>query len=132
MPRAAKKATTVPLRGRPDPPLHLNPIARKKFRDVARQLDEAGLLSLLDRDLLTCYCATWYQWRKVQDLLKLESAIITNSNNCIQKNPAWNVSLECVREMRACLSAMGMSPAAREKLHFDEAEEVDPFADCDV
>ena len=128
MPRAVKKASPVPLRGCPDPPGHLPALAKKKFRDVARQLDEAGLLSLLDRDLLTTYAATWLQWRQVLDVLKLESAIITNANRCIQKHPAWCVVIECQREMRACMASLGLSPASRSKLKFVEEEEENPFA----
>jgi P27 family predicted phage terminase small subunit len=127
MAKLAKTASSVPLRGTPARPAHLRLLAKKRFRLISRLLDEAGLLSRLDADLLTQYCALYAQWREAQDVLLIKGAVIANTNGCIQKSPWWNISIECTRQMDRFMSQMGLSPAARAKLKIGEQEDESPF-----
>jgi P27 family predicted phage terminase small subunit len=127
MAKLAKTASSVPLRGVPSRPAHLKLVAKKHFRRLSRLLDEAGILSRLDSDLLSQYSNLYARWRNAEDHLILEEDVITNNNGCVQKNPYYNISIECTRQMERFMSQMGLSPAARAKLKMAEQEEESPF-----
>jgi P27 family predicted phage terminase small subunit len=124
-----KESQPTPLPGVPTPPAYLPAIARKKFRDVARQIDDAGYSSLMDRDLLTQYSMLWYRWRQAEAQIAIEGAVIKNSNDCIQESPWSKVATQCQKDLTRLMNALGLTPAARSKLNLARVESMaDEFA----
>src|SRR5687767_3322137 len=72
-----KPNTPQPPRGRPECPEWLNAIAKAKWEELAPQLDEAGILTLLDGCMLTILCVAWSEFRIATETLQKDGSTIT-------------------------------------------------------
>ena len=53
--------------GRATCPKDLDPLAKKEWRRVCRQLEEKNLLTTVDRNSLAAYCICWFHAQKAEE-----------------------------------------------------------------
>ncbi len=78
-----KPVSHIPA-GRPCPPKFLSAEARKKFRSLAKMLDQRRVATAGDAELLTQYCTLWERWLVAHQHVRDEGAIV--SVTCYTKN----------------------------------------------
>ena len=102
--------------GKPRCPSHLNDHAKRVWRRVAPLLYEAGLLTLIDQDLLAAFCIEAGRCIEAEWVLKETHPVIRNSNNNLVINP-WIRIGDRARDAYTRIGAeFGMSPSERSRL----------------
>jgi P27 family predicted phage terminase small subunit len=119
-PKPSDVSRSTPLPGIPDPPKQLDPAQALHWRELTELLDEAGLLSRLDRDVLVLYTSAWSRLKEAELALADEGVVITVRNGYRAHNPWVKVAKDCRREILAYLDRFGLTPAARERLTFPD------------
>lgn len=110
------KKRPAPLRAapsRPTPPDDLTGDALVEWNRVVPELDELGILSVLDRAVLARYCLAWQQWREFAATLDAEGMVIDDARGGKRKHPAWQMFREAGTMLDAAASSCGLSPASR-------------------
>lgn len=138
--RAVEKPSTA-TEGRPVVPKHLTPAERQRFRQLCSGLEKRRALTPQDGEILALYCVTWSRWRRaLDDIAKRGDVIeiqVRGKNDEIitreKKNPYLAISQECEKAMAGYLAALGMTPAAREKVKpVKKDEKKTPFEEGSV
>ena len=102
--------------GKPRCPSHLNDHAKRVWRRVAPLLYEAGLLTLIDQDVLAAYCIEVGRSIEAEEILRETSNVIRNTNNNLVVNP-WVRIGDRAREAYTRLAVeFGMSPSSRSRV----------------
>jgi len=106
----------------PRPPKFLSKEARKKFKQLVKQLAVRRAVTAGDADLITIYVSTWERWQAALKNIADEGLIVTytrldaGGNAHDVERP--NISLKIVEvSERACLSylaRLGLTPRDRE------------------
>lgn len=140
---------TMPA-GTPEPPAHLSPGARQEwFRTVAWLMQVHGLLSPTDHAAIGIYCSYYDQWQQAEmelPRLKARSVAIDAEIDGLRKSTSKKSSLaaealakeagrvlnsinaatgernKARKEMRAYLTELGLTPAARSRLRVDTGQ----------
>lgn len=97
----------------PSPPKGLNAKAAAEWRRVVPALETAGVLSSIDRGVLTAYVTAWAHMQEAEEILKAEGLVRTNSKNEIARHPAWLVYKEASSRMIAAARECYLTPTAR-------------------
>jgi P27 family predicted phage terminase small subunit len=104
-----------PSDGRPVCPTS-DPLIQEVWDYTLDQLDEMGLTSVCDRDVLHAYCAAVAVHRKAEELVAREGYFIKILNST-QPHPALKVMREQAPLIKSLGNEFGMSPAARTRIH---------------
>ena len=106
----------VPV-GKPNPPRILKGEALAEWKRIVPELERAGLLTLLDRALLTRYCVAWAQWREVQGVLTEQAAVIVvekaSGGSAQVRNPLWMVRNDLEQTLSDLQKALMLTPNSR-------------------
>lgn len=131
--------------GTPEPPAHLSPgAAQEWFRTVKWLMQVQGLLSATDHAAIGVYCSLYDQWQQAESALpvlrqrldEMEDALDNRKlpkkeREHLEKRAGRcrnnvNITLgernKARREMRAYLSELGLTPAARTKIRIDNGQ----------
>jgi len=101
----------------PEPPEHLLPLAKEKWRELAPQPCRLQLLSGLDTDLLEVFCDAYAKKRAADDYLKERGTTYAEAGNKVYRQyPQVSISERCVALMLACGDRLGLSPSARSRI----------------
>ena len=121
----------------PEPPEHLNALARAEWARVAAGLHSLRLLCGVDRAALAAYCVAYARWTQAEnsiaemakrDQLTGGLMIKTTNGNAIQ-NPLVGTSNKAAADMGRYAAEFGMTPAARARLAVDpDAMKTSKFA----
>jgi P27 family predicted phage terminase small subunit len=109
--------------GRPKPPSFLSKAARRKFKQLARLLENRRVATTGDAELLTLYVVSWTRWLDAIEHLKNEGTFVhvqklTKKGEAIQveiKNPYLEIATKAERQMSSMLVALGLTVVARDK-----------------
>jgi P27 family predicted phage terminase small subunit len=117
----------IPPAELPDPPEILDAYAREEWARVGPGLAALGILSGLDRGLLTAYCTAWSRWRHAEEELKkrevkggqLAALVdVTKAGNIIQ-NPLVGISNAAAAAYVKYGDMLGMGVGARARIGID-------------
>lgn len=100
-----------------DPPEWLDDDARKKWLDVCPKLIRMGVLTEVDGDALAGYCIAWSRMKLAEKDIDEYGLTLENKTGSMVKNPAATAYDEATKQLRAFGDLLGMSPAARTRLH---------------
>jgi P27 family predicted phage terminase small subunit len=109
--------------GRPKCPRYLTLDAKKKFRSLMRELEARRVLTPGDGSLLTLAATLWDRWRKAQQQVDEQGAVVTltfHSKNGEtyerdKKNPWLEVAQVTEKQLTAILVSLGLTVAHRDK-----------------
>jgi P27 family predicted phage terminase small subunit len=130
---SARKAPTRPqaVKATPVPPRWLSPEARAEWKRVTPELERIGLLSTLDRAVLSTYCGTWARFVEVSRLLDASSATAPDPTHPdrpaggIRKHPMWGPYFSLGSQLSSLAKDLGLSPAARARLTVPDFDDTD-------
>jgi P27 family predicted phage terminase small subunit len=106
----------------PKPPKFLSKEAKKKFKQLTKQLADRRAVTAGDADLIAIYCGTWERLQQALTNIREEGLIVTYVRLDAAGNPhdieRPNINLKIVEvSERACLSylaRLGLTPRDRE------------------
>jgi P27 family predicted phage terminase small subunit len=127
--------------GIPKCPPHLDAEAKREWRRMARELDDLGMLTTIDRAVFASYCQAWSTWRQALKTVQKVGMVIRAKERVTEKpdgsivrtggvpmvNPLYKlIDAENAKMMKA-LTEMGMSPSSRSRVRVEKrAAEADP------
>jgi P27 family predicted phage terminase small subunit len=126
-----------PPPGQPEPPEHLDNIAKAEWTRIAGILSRMGLLSHAEGPALMLYCEAYSKWLRARgEIVKRGMVIerdILNSNGHktgtrLFANPAILIEMQAMRLMKDLLVEFGLTPSSRARVKVDQPP-VDALAD---
>jgi P27 family predicted phage terminase small subunit len=106
----------TPASGMPVCPKELSDEAKKEWKQVARLLVEAELLSRLDLAALSAYATAWALWQKAEHELRDDELLLQAGNSLQYANPLIAIAGKAHASMLSWARELGLTPAARQKL----------------
>ena len=121
-----------PRRKLPRCPEYLTGEAEDCWKRTAKELYDAGLLTVIDRDALAVYCTAFARWREaeaqvakrglvvVTNVKKDEDGNVIGGGNYIQ-NPWLAIANKALEQMLKLEESFGMTPSSRMRVKADIA-----------
>lgn len=99
-----------------EPPDWLSDVARERWRSLAPELAELGLLSSIDTDSFAAYCQACARYREAVEAVAAEGLTVDTLHGGVKANPAVAIQLQCAAQIRAFALEFGLTPAARMRM----------------
>jgi P27 family predicted phage terminase small subunit len=109
-------------------PSWLDTEAKAEWRRISAELDRLGLLTRIDRGVLTRYCAAWSLWTIAAQRLVAEGLLAKGQKGEDRKHPALMAFRDLDGICTSLGKELGLSPAARGRMILPEPEWDDPAA----
>lgn len=93
-------------------PAGLSPQARKRWKHVAKHLDDSGILTVLDTDALRLYCDAYARYLEANEHLQTEGMVI-ETRHTTKANPYVAILNTAADTMLKIMREFGMTPSAR-------------------
>lgn len=115
----------MPEERMPDPPRELCEDGVIEWQRISSELAALGLMTNLDRGVLTAYCDAYGRWAKAKRLMNNAAAldpatggmvIVTMQGNRIQ-NPLLGIVNKAAADMVRYAAEFGMTPSARSRVN---------------
>ncbi len=119
----------------PDPPAQLVGEGLIEWGRMSELLENAGLITHLDRAVLFAYCSVWAKVLACEDILREEGPFYMKQKRLgmddqgndiigeeICKHPVVIVHQEYLRQLKSFLTEFGLSPASRAKVSSGSAK----------
>ena len=114
-----------PRRVLPRAPEFLDGVARRRWRQLARELYDAGILTVLDRDLLALYCQTWSRAVECQEKIAQTQLVYRRASaggDSLAVNPYVYILNHCIEQLNSMGGELGLSPSARTRMRLPVKE----------
>ena len=98
-------------------PSHLAPEAKREWKRTAPKLAAAGILTELDRAVLSAYCEAWGNYVQASQQVQKYGSVLPSPNGSVFQSPYINVLSMAMKQLREFASELGMSPSSRSQLH---------------
>ena len=95
------------------PPAWLDAAAKREWRRLAPILVRHGLLTELDVDALTAYCAAWVTWRGATDKMRTFGIVIQTKTGFPIQSPYVPIANRAMAIMKGLMAEFGMTPSSR-------------------
>jgi P27 family predicted phage terminase small subunit len=108
-----------PLVEIPQAPKHLKGEALKEWKIITIELEKLGLISKIDRAVLSMYCTAWGRHVDAENKIREMGAdgLVSETPNGFQVQSAWvNISNKAMEQCHKYLCEFGMSPSARSRV----------------
>jgi P27 family predicted phage terminase small subunit len=119
----------TPERAIPSMPPELSDDAKAEWALVSADLHRLGLLTRIDRAVLSAYCASCGRWTSAErELRKLDASALlvkTKLGNVIQ-HPLIGVANKAAHDMVRYATELGMTPSARARISVPAPADGDP------
>lgn len=99
------------------PPAFLVPEARREFRRLAKELDGAGILHALDRNLLAAYAQTFARWREAEEAMRNEPLLAKTKAGIRYTSPLLGTCNTLQKLLHTFARELGLEPTCRQTLH---------------
>lgn len=100
-----------------DPPRFLPVEARRKWRQMAPDLEAMGVAGKMDRDALALYCQTWADYvQALADIAKY-GTLIKSPNGMPVQSPYVGMKNRALDTLRALAGEFGLTPSSRTRIH---------------
>lgn len=111
-------------------PVHLDAEAKREWRRLAKELDDLGILTTIDKAVFASYCQAWSTWRQALKMVQKVGMVIRTKERVTEKpdgtvtrtggvpvvNPLYKlIDAENAKMMKALIE-MGMSPSSRSRV----------------
>lgn len=108
----------------PNPPTNLSREAKAEWNRIVPELDAKGLLSKVDRGVLSAYCDAWAQWNRARkELDQGAMVILSGSDRRPAKNPAWQIYAQASVLIAQLGKELFITPNARLRAQLPEADD---------
>jgi len=101
----------------PEPPDHLNEIAKKEWVRITALLKDLGLIARLDMAGVAAYCVSYSRWVDAEKRVAKHGLIVLSPDKKFpMKSPYLSVAESAMESMRKLLAEFGLTPASRVRL----------------
>lgn len=97
-------------------PDHLDDTAKAEWKRAVKLLNEAGVITDLDRTLLESYCIAYSQCMHALEQIQKHGSMIKAPNGYPMQNPYWAIFNKQREFMFKAEVELGMTPASRARL----------------
>ena len=87
--------------------------AAAEWERIVPDIEEMGLLALLDRGVLIRYCRGWANWIDIDEKLRATTLLIKGRGESVVRNPLWMMRSDIENTLEALGKQLGLTPAAR-------------------
>lgn len=101
--------------------------AKAEWKRIAPSLDEAGLLSEIDRGPLAAYCQMYARWLQAERALAKARLTTTTTNGNLIQHPMLGIANRAMELMTKAAAEFGMTPSSRSRIDIGREEPEDPF-----
>ena len=106
----------------PDPPDHLDDVARKEWARITGLLNNLGLIAQLDMAGIASYCVSFSRWADAERRVKKHGIIVMSPDKKFPlKSPYLCVAESAMEAMRKMLGEFGLTPSSRVRLQVPSA-----------
>jgi P27 family predicted phage terminase small subunit len=99
-------------------PKFLSPAARGEWKRLYPELERLGLVTMLDRAVLACYCEAWSQFTWATGELKRTGHTTVAGNGTTIPHPAVGIRKAAMRMLRELSIEFGFTPSSRGRVEF--------------
>jgi P27 family predicted phage terminase small subunit len=110
---------------RPRCPQWLPTRGKRKWRQLAPELEELGLLTSVDGEALAIALLHWSLAVEAAEILKKEGTIATDERGLPRKHPACQILRDNSASFRHYMQEFGLSPSSRTQFNLPTKEEDD-------
>lgn len=126
--RALPKDEPKPEAGA-DAPDWLSPDAAAHWPLIARQLEDAQVLTVMDAPALALYCEAFARWKKANDHVLQHGQVIKSPTGVLKQSPYVLIANKAHDQMAKLLVEFGMTPSSRSRVSKAKPDEDrNPFA----
>jgi P27 family predicted phage terminase small subunit len=94
---------------------------------VARQLDDAGVLTSMDAAALALYCEALGRWQDANGLIAKTGLVVPGLKGILTQNPVAHIANAAFDQMRKMLIEFGMTPSSRSRVSKTPTDEADQY-----
>ena len=106
-----------PVKRVPPPPKALGKYGTQEWKRIAPELVKLGLLTTLDTTSLYAYCEAYETWREAKGFLSEGGMTYATPTGFLKSSPWMLIAKEALAEMRRWGQELGLTPAARTRIH---------------
>ena len=99
-----------------DMPDDLSPEAAKHWPKVAKQLEDAGILTQIDATALALYCEAFARWRHASEQVTKYGPVVKGARGFPVQSPYLAIANKAHVQMVVLLREFGMTPSARTRV----------------
>lgn len=113
-----RKNEPQPEKGRPRCPKWLRPMAKRYWKRLVPQLDEMGILTLIDGNALARYCQVMAKWREAEEFLASHGDLYPvkdEAGNVVRfkQYPQVSTAMKLADQALRLEQQFGLTPSAR-------------------
>lgn len=113
-----------------DAPDWLSPLAAEHWPTIARQLADAGVLTVMDAPALALYCEAFARWKQASDHVLKHGQVVKSPTGVLKQSPYLLIANKAHDQMAKMLIEFGMTPSSRSRVtKAKPSENKNPFAD---
>ncbi|MFC0130611.1 phage terminase small subunit P27 family [Ralstonia solanacearum] len=127
--RALPKDEPTPPAGA-DAPDWLSPLAAEHWPLIAKGLEDARVLTVMDAPALALYCEAFVRWKHANEQLVKSGMVVKAPSGYLIQSPYLSIANKAFDQMTKMLIEFGMTPSSRSrvtKVKLDKDK--NPFAD---
>lgn len=107
----------------------LTPLAAQHWPTVARQLEDSGVLTVMDAPALALYCEAFARWAQATAHVLKHGQVITSPTGMQKQSPYLLIANKAHDQMAKMLVEFGMTPSSRSRVSRATPMTKNPFAD---
>jgi P27 family predicted phage terminase small subunit len=110
-------------------PEWLSDAAAAHWPVVAKQLEDAGVLTSMDAHALALYCEAFARWRDANANIEKYGLVVPGQKGSLTTSPYVLIANAAFEQMRKMLAEFGMTPSSRARVSkAPGADDADEFA----
>lgn len=127
--RALPKDEPTPPSGATAPDW-LSPLAAEHWPTIARQLEDAHVLTVIDAPALALYCEAFARWKQASAHVLQHGEVIESPMGVMKQSPHLQIANKAHDQMTKMLIEFGMTPSSRSRVtKAKPSENENPFAE---
>jgi P27 family predicted phage terminase small subunit len=102
--------------------------AKAQWPEVAKQLNDAGLLTVIDAPALALYCEAFARWKDANDNIVKFGAVIKAPSGFPIQSPFLAIANKAHAQMVKLLAEFGMTPSSRSRVSVKKPDPAEQYA----
>ena len=112
-----------------NPPDWLDPVAKEKWYEVFPELQQAGLLTVVDMSSLAAYCQSWAEMVISTKQLQAEGRTVRTERGYTYPHPAVAMQRSAMAAIAKFSACYGLDPSSRSRFTGYSPDQEDELAD---
>ena len=106
----------------PSCPKWLEGEAKKEWRRLAKQMEQLGILTEVDRAAFAGYCQAYARWKDAEEFISKHGAIVKTPSGYWQQVPQVSIAQQYLKQMSKFCEQFGLTPASRSRIVADSTQ----------